>query len=390
MKDKKESTEKKQINISNNNILNKRISDALDYLREIEIDSYKKLLRLTGGKRLNSLKKKEITEKVLIPGKRVQLEWWYFTGHLKSEKNEYGFEYCIFKFHPKAFRFGFIPLSFVKQEPFLVLHTAITDKTGNKFYFEEDTGVIHKDHIDYDKLDLKLDEATLKYGKIFEVKSKQMDLKITPIKKLVKHFEEGYHLMDARPKSPTYYVTYPRSKVRGNIEIEGEKINITGQSWFDHQKCVMPQRSHLLGWDWFSVMFNDNTELMLITLRDKRGLQNYNRMGTYINNGGDTIKINPKDFKVKHLGLWKSKKTGITYPAGWNIAVPKLKINLKITPYVNEQEVDSRLTTPTSYWEGACKVEGTKKGKKIEGKSYVELVGYDKRILSKLIRNTLV
>lgn len=379
-----------QIHIFKKHFLKKRITNAIDYLREIETDSYKNILRHTGGKKLNPLRKKEITEKVLIPGKKVQMEWWYFTGHLKGGIKEYGFEWCMFKFHPRALRLGFIPLSYVKHEPFLVLHTTITDKTGNKFYFEQDTGVIHTDHIDYNKLDLKLNGAILKHNKIFEIKNKQMDLKIAPIKKLVKHFEEGYHLMDKRPKSPTYYVTYPRSKVKGKIKVKGQTINVTGQSWFDHQKCALPQKSHLLGWDWFSIMLNDNTELMLITLRDRRGLQKYNRMGTYIKNDGKTIKIKPKDFKVKHVGLWKSQETGITYPAGWHITIPKFKIDLKVTPYVNKQEVNSRLTTLVSYWEGACKVEGTKKGKKIKGKSYVELVGYDNRIISKLIRNSLV
>ena len=378
-----------QIDIYKKYFLNKRITKAIDYLREIETNSYKNILRHTGGKKLDPIRKKEITEKVLIPGEKVQVEWWYFTGHLEGGIKKYGFEWCMFKFHPRALRLGFVPLSYVKQEPFLVLHTAITDITGNKFYFEQDTGVIHKDHIDYNKLDLELNEATLKHNKIFEVKNKQMDLEITPIKKLVRHFEKGYHLMDARPKSPTYYVSYPRSKVKGKIKVEGKSINVTGQSWFDHQKCVVPQKSHMLGWDWFSIMLNDNTELMLIILRDKRGLQKYNRMGTYIINSGKTVEIKPKDFKVKYLELWKSKETGITYPAGWHIMMPKLKIDLKVTPYVKEQEVDSRLTTPVGYWEGACKVEGTKKGKKIEGKSYVELVGYDNRIISKLIKSSL-
>ena len=376
--------------MSKNNFINIKITNAIDYLREIETDSYTNLLNRTGGKNLNPILKKKITEKVLVPGKNVQVEWWYFTGHLEDNLNKYGFEWCMFKFHPRALRLGFIPLSYVKHEPFLVLHTAITDKTGNKFYFEQDTGAIHKDHINYNKLDLNLNGAVLKHNKIFEIKNNQMDLEITPIKKLVKHFEKGYHMMTTRPKSPTYYVSFPRSKVKGKIQIKGKTLHVVGQSWFDHQKCVIPQNSHIIGWDWFSIMLNDNTELMLITLRDKRGLQHKNRMGTYIKSDGRVIKIAPKDFKVKHLALWKSQKTGITYPSGWHITMPKLKIELKVTPYVKEQEIDSRLTAPTSYWEGACIAEGTKNGKKIEGESYVELVGYDNRIVSRLISSSLV
>ena len=106
-------------------------------------------------------------------------------------------------------------------------------------------------------------------------------------------------------------------------------------------------------------------------------------------NDGKTLKLKSKDFAVKHFGLWKSQKTRITYPAGWNIIIPKFRIDLKVTPYIENQEVSARLTTSMCYWEGACKVEGTKKGKKIKGKSYVELVGYDNRITSKLVRSSL-
>jgi len=383
-------TLERQIHMSKNNFLKKRISGAIDYLREIETDSYKGFLRRTGGKKLDPIRKKEITKEILIPGEKVQMEWWYFTGHLKGGEKDYGFEWCMFKFHPRALRLGFIPLSFVKHEPFLVLHTAITDKTGGKFYFKHDTGAVHEDHIDYTKLDLKLDKATLKYTKKFEIKNNQIDLEISPIKKLVKHFEEGYHLMDARPATPTYYVTYPRSKVKGKIRVEGKTIKVVGQSWFDHQKSVLPQKSHLLGWDWFSIMLNDNTEIMLATLKDRRGIQKHNRIGTYVKKDGNILKIKPKDFETKHLSVWESKKTGITYPSGWHITIPKFNIGLKVIPYVREQEMDSRLTTPVGYWEGACRVKGTKKGRGVEGEAYVELVGYDNRIISKLIKSSLV
>jgi len=42
------------------------------------------------------------------------------------------------------------------------------------------------------------------------------------------------------------------------------------------------------------------------------------------------------------------------------------------------------------YWEGACEVDGIKGSKIISGKSYVELMGYDNRIISELIRDSTI
>jgi len=59
-------------------------------------------------------------------------------------------------------------------------------------------------------------------------------------------------------------------------------------------------------------------------------------------------------------------------------------LNVLVTPTLRDQELHQSI--PFSYWEGACDVEGKKNGKRIEGQSYVELVGYDKRVRTKFLR----
>ena len=68
----------------------------------------------------------------------------------------------------------------------------------------------------------------------------------------------------------------------------------------------------------------------------------------------------------------------------------KLKLKLKLIPSMKNQEVDSILTTPASYWEGSCDVVGKKDNKNIKGNAYVELVGYDHRIISEIIKKSVV
>lgn len=367
-------------------IVYKRAGYFLDFFEKAEEEVYKSLLEATDNSKLEDIEKKRIIfPNILLPRKEIPLEWWYFTGHLNSGKNRFGFEFCIFKLHPKALRFGFIPLSFVKKEPFLICHIAITDKNKKTFFSYQNSGIIDSDTIEYGKLDLSLDKSRIVFSKNFKINSEFINLNLKPIKKIVKHFEHGYGLTYEKPKHKTYYVTFPRLVAKGSIKLKGKKYNVSGLAWFDHQKCNLPHMTPVVGWDWFSILFDDNTELMFFRLRDKKGISEKHLGGSFIDRDGKLTKLLPKDVVLSSISEWKSQKTGIVYPSGWVMQVPKLDISIKILPCVNEQEMDTILTSMTSYWEDACDVSGTKSGNKIKGQSYVELVGYDKRIISRFI-----
>jgi len=192
------------------------------------------------------------------------------------------------------------------------------------------------------------------------------------------------------PPHRTYYLSFSRLETTGTIKLDDKSYSVSGLSWFDHQKSNIQNDSPIKGWDWFSVIFDDDTELMFVFIRDKKGLSPKYRVGTYIHKDSKLTGLNAKDVKIKKTSDWKSPKTGVVYPSSWTMDIPKLKMKLKITPCVKDQELESRSTALISYWEGACDVTGTKSSKKISGKSYVELVGYDKRLLSNLMRRSTV
>ena len=51
---------------------------------------------------------------------------------------------------------------------------------------------------------------------------------------------------------------------------------------------------------------------------------------------------------------------------------------MTVTPVIKDQELDTRGTTMIVYWEGACAVEAGAATGDVEGRAYVELVGYDR------------
>jgi predicted secreted hydrolase len=71
--------------------------------------------------------------------------------------------------------------------------------------------------------------------------------------------------------------------------------------------------------------------------------------------------------------FWKSTKTQANYPIGWEIKVPAMQLQFTIAPLLANQEL---VFTPPVYWEGAYDLVGTRLGKPIRGRGYLELTGY--------------
>ncbi|MFH1174641.1 MAG: lipocalin family protein [archaeon] len=373
-------------------IFQQRLHHLLDVMEREEDRVADIILKERKMPKLDPVKKKRLDYPVvLFPAEKVPLEWWYFTGHLRSGKKQFGFEYCFFKFHPQSLRMGFLPLSLMRKKPFLVYHGSITDKTKKTFVAFQDSGLITKDNIAYDGVNVSLGKASLLLENgAFKLRSQTVSLIAKPVKPLIKHFDEGFALISKHPIQRTYYVTFPRLSVKGTLTSASKTYVVKGEAWFDHQKSNLPRRPRVIGWDWFSIIFDDNTELMFFVLRDEHGTVRSYLGGTYIQKDASTLRLYPEEVTITLLHFWKSSKTGIIYPSGWRLQSQRIKLNITVQPCVQDQEIDALLTTPTSYWEGACTVQGTKAGKAIKGNAYVELVGYDKRLIANVIKKSML
>ena len=73
------------------------------------------------------------------------------------------------------------------------------------------------------------------------------------------------------------------------------------------------------------------------------------------------------------VAFWRSEKTGAKYPIGWQVEVPAQRLQFTVHAAIENQEL---ALTPLAYWEGAIEVNGTREGKLISGRGYLELTGY--------------
>jgi predicted secreted hydrolase len=128
-----------------------------------------------------------------------------------------------------------------------------------------------------------------------------------------------------------------------------------------------------IGWDWFSLQFDDGPALMLFQLRESGGRTSDSSSGTFIHADGSTRSLQSDDFSITILDQWRSPHTGGIYPAAWNIRLNELDCELNVQPWMADQEVNFPAVT---YWEGAVRFEGTCEGGSVSGNGYIELTGY--------------
>lgn len=318
-----------------------------------------------------------------------QTEWWYYTGHLKtSGGEEYGYELTFFKVAwPKTTSPAFKGWT---AKPIYLAHFAISDKKRNTFYYDEKLNrpigkiagaSITQYHVWNEDWSVVLkgdDHHLTAQSGLYKI-----NLKLTPKKQPVIHGLKGISLKGDEKGNYSYYYSMTRLETEGEIIISGNSFQCKGLSWMDHE--WMSSKAFYLGkesprWDWFSLQLNNNMEIMFYTLRDKNSRVKSASSGTIIFSNQRKQHILLSDIQIEPLDYWDSPTSKGIYPIKWRMLIPKEDINLLITPFFKNQELNTKKSTGVIYWEGAVSVSGTIKGRLVSGQGYVEMTGYAKSI----------
>ena len=201
----------------------------------------------------------------------------------------------------------------------------------------------------------------------------ELDLMLKPVKPPVAHGKAGYSLKGVKPESACCYYSFTRLEVSGRLNVKGNAVAIKGIAWMDHEFSSAPLEPDIVGWDWFSLQFDDNTELMMFILHTKDAGAQLTGC-TFVDEQGCAHDL--EQFELQSLRTWHSPHTGGDYPLDWTLSVPGAELDVEITVTFDDQEMDTRATTLNTYWEGEVTASGTRAGKPVAGLGYVELAGY--------------
>ena len=309
-------------------------------------------------------------------------EWWYYTGNLQTPNGRhFGFELTIF-------RVGLLPPtaelssdSKWSSRDVYFAHFAVSDIGNDHFYaFQRYSrpgpGLAGAQAEPY-RVWLEDWNITERSSGVYQLQAEQgaitLNLTLTDEMGIVLHGENGYSRKGKNTSNASYYYSQPRLRANGSVQLNGVQYEVNGLAWNDHEFSTGVLDESQIGWDWFSLQFEEGPALMLFQLRERGGKVSDSASGTFIAADGTPQPLHKSDFDVAVLAEWRSPYTNGVYPSSWEIKIHKPECLLKVKPWMADQEINF---PPITYWEGAVHFEGSCNNAPVGGNGYIELTGY--------------
>jgi predicted secreted hydrolase len=313
------------------------------------------------------------------PHPEFRSEWWYFTGNVHAESGEeLGFQLTFFRFAiaPQATASE----SRWRQHQVFMAHFAVTDVAPAAFASFERFGrpALGLAGVGTNPLRVWLEDWSValdnagRWRLLAQEDGYGIDLVMEPLKPPIPQGENGLSPKSAAPGNASYYYSESRLATRGQIRTPRGTFTVQGLAWLDREWSTSALGPDQSGWDWFALQFDDGNELMLYQLRRHDGSVDPMSAGNLMGSAGSASALRADDFSVAVIEHWRSRDTGVTYPSGWRIRIPKQDIELHVSPRVRGQELNHAFR----YWEGMVKVTGRAGRRNVTGSGYVELTGY--------------
>ena len=313
-------------------------------------------------------------------------EWWYYTGHLTSESGKrYGYQVTFFRFGLRDRQ------NASKDKPLFselyMAHFALSDLTAKKFLFREriNRGYNRRAYAATDRYlvwneDWKVEGEDGSHSIQVNDRGTRLQLRLKSLKAPVLHGQNGLSQKGEGEGRASYYYSLTRMHTEGVLTLNGKKEKVRGLSWMDHEFGSNQLTEAQIGWDWFSIQLDNQTELMLYLMRRKDGSVDPYSSGTLVRADGSTKHLKLDEYRVDVLERWKSRESGAKYPMQWRVTIPGERIEIEIVPAFPEQELITNRSTRVTYWEGAVRIRGMAYGQVVNGNGYVEMTGYAEKL----------
>jgi len=201
-------------------------------------------------------------------------------------------------------------------------------------------------------------------------------LRLQPTQPPLLEGEQGFSRKGHDPRAFSWYYSQPQLQVQGTVQGAHQSARqVTGSAWLDHEWSNAYVSDNAVGWDWTGLNFRDGAALMAFRMRDRRG-QTLWSAGTWRDAEGRVTALGNGELRFEPGRHWTSTATGASYPLEWTLSWPGHTLQLQ--PLFDDQEMDTRASTGTAYWEGAVRARapGDPAGAAPLARGYLELTGY--------------
>ena len=331
----------------------------------------------------------------------ARIEWWYATGWLQAPgagtgtgpgvgktaatgtgNALWGFQLTFFR--SRTGLADTLPGRFAPRQ-LLFAHAALTDVAGGRHLHAQrisrwsgdaqlpeahasrgDTGLA------IGRWALQRDAASGQYQALLAAPDAgfTLALQLQPSQPLLLQGDAGFSRKGPLPSQASHYYSQPQLAVQATLTLAGRRLALPGRGWLDHEWSDNLLAPGAVGWDWIGINLANGSALTAFVLRRADGSVLW-AGGSHRAAGGlqrafaaDAVQFTPQR-------SWTSPATGGRYPVQWQIDTPAGRFGLRAL--LDAQELDSRASTGTVYWEGLAELlDGG--GARI-GLGYLEMTG---------------
>jgi predicted secreted hydrolase len=302
-------------------------------------------------------------------------EWWYVTGWLEgAERSELGFQVTFFRNRPRIAEAS--PSAFAPRQ-LLFAHAALADPRAARLVHDQRAGragfalaEARAGDTDVWVEDWSLRRGPAGYAARIPAREFALDLVFAPSQPLLLQGEGGYSRKGPQAAQASYYYSRPHLVVSGAIARGARSDRVTGRAWLDHEWSSEVMAAQAVGWDWIGINLGEGAALMAFRMRGREATPVW-AGGTLRAADGRVRTFAPAEIAFEPLRRWRSPRTEVEYPVAMRVRAGDLVV--EIEPLFDDQELDSRASTGTIYWEGAVRARAG--GREI-GRGYLELTGY--------------
>lgn len=315
----------------------------------------------------------------------TRTEWWYLTGSLQTGPSSasaaatYGFQITFFRSRVdvaahSASRFAVRQLIFA--------HAAVTDLQRGELLHDQRIARAGWGLVDASENDTRL---TLRdwqlqrtgpaersvYRSRIPTRAFGLDLTFTQTQPVLLQGQAGFSRKGPDLSQASHYYSHPHLAVQGGLRLHGQTLTVRGHAWLDHEWSEALMHPEAVGWDWIGMNLHDGSALTAFRLRRRDGSTLWTG-GSWRAPGQAARIFSHSEVRFTPGRTWQSPASGARYPVEWTVDTPAGRFQVRAR--LDAQELDSRGSTGSIYWEGLSELRNAQGA--VVGGGYLEMTGY--------------
>jgi predicted secreted hydrolase len=316
------------------------------------------------------------------------IEWWYITGDLRGPGDQrHGFQITFFR--SRTGLAAQLDSRFAARH-LLFAHAAVTDLAARshlhsqriaRWSGDEASLLARASARDTDlllggwALQRRDVEAGSVYTANFGAGGFELELQLQATQPLLLQGDAGFSRKGPHESQASHYLSEPQLVVQGTLRRAGQHVPVRGRAWLDHEWSEQLMHPDAVGWDWIGMNLDDGAALTAFRLRRADGSSLW-AGGSWRTVGGALQVFDAHSVRFTPGRIWASPSSGARYPLQWAIDTPAGRFELRAL--LDVQELDSRGSTGTAYWEGLSELYDAQQRR--IGSGYLEMTGYAGRL----------